>query len=598
MADQQQPSEALVPQPSQAAGYTQTSVALAPPGSAVALPHHGVLETIQTFGMDTSRDEDLLKDSEVMKMMQYVNGLAQFNAKYKRTQQFMDDSIASQPVMAIAGVNANDELKDLNCRQLSERVKMNMDKASMHFCKGFCAIQKVIKGEYWSRLTTLFEMQKVTGGDPLTVAEISQVLPVNELVKASKSMQDGTGPLMVAAALFEGNINRNMCKGEEARRWNEKLQQEQALLEKAEERLRCKEVAVASWKGNLGSARNAEAAWNKSVKNNESHVVYLQQQREKTEEDLAFYEKQLRDYNCRCYGPFKWVWENDVALARENRNLAKSKLDELTKDISEAEKSGVEEWKNMAEQKIIGQRIEAEEILNIESGNVEAIKEEVGKRKYQIKLCSHNLTNLLRAERKVSVEHFLDAQESLQGLGGASHQGAKENEVYTEGWMKDMQFLAMILSKMARKANTLAHQEQILSKAREWCEGKDSGFVQFFHRARPILSIGEGTLLPSSRREGGASILTADEVELKLEQLEEIKPVLIVERNVDAELIAKRTAAVLNGSEQRVTEESQPTLDSMQSLEDSQELAAPSSSQIASSDNIDFVDECAADFSD
>jgi len=437
-------------------------------------PKSDLSQTLAVFGVD-GRSE-FLHNPEIRKI--YADGVGKFFGNYQSIQKFMDERIGSRALKAIGGGVPSEDVKDLNIQQLSEKLHGDMTEAGRHFCKSFCIVQSVIRGHYWDKMRTLFEIQEAVGGARLTLQEISAVLPVNELAKASMGMQKGVNGLLSRADFFLGNVNRSMCVGGRAEALNRTLVLEAEELRKEEESLWNTSSEVSAAKGEFQNALALEHAWNEASASKQSTVEFWEGQRTEAMSRLKSYTKQEHDYNYRCYGPFQYMWENDVALARTNVERTTAEIARFEQQIENDKAKHEEQSKAVATSNVIRARVEAEELLKQLHAQKDMREKNLNKRKEKVAKLTAQLSHILAKENKTDIDHLLDAQDALQKLANSGQQGSSKNDVFTSGWLKDLNFLATILSKMARETKTLQDQRKMLDIVIKWADDDTNVFVK------------------------------------------------------------------------------------------------------------------------
>merc|ERR1711937_495996 len=77
--------------------------------------------------------------------------------------------------------------------------------------------------------------------------------------------------------------------------------------------------------------------------------TYHEMEREQIKTQCQAAEADLKNFTYKCYGPFKWVWQNDV-------DLAKSRVDRYTAKLEEI---------NNAERKLVAGRAKKEELEKV-----------------------------------------------------------------------------------------------------------------------------------------------------------------------------------------------------------------------------------------
>merc|ERR1712084_80653 len=115
--------------------------------------------------------------------------------------------------------------------------------------------------------------------------------------------------------------------------------------------------------------------------------TYHEKEREQVKTQLQAGEADLKNFTYKCYGPFKWVWQNDVDLEKSKVDRYTAKLEEINKKIEECvetdrelqmeemrmnlckEMAKVEAGINNADRKLVAGRAKKEESIWIQWTN-------------------------------------------------------------------------------------------------------------------------------------------------------------------------------------------------------------------------------------
>lgn len=175
--------------------------------------------TVDMMAMQPFRsmaDNPVMQDAEVSKLATYAYNVAKTCHMFEGVQKYIDENLGGRKLQALQGVDLPERYAHLNLRQVSELLNHELICSGRNFCKAFCEVQKVVRGVYWTRLQTLFEMNETCGKDRLTLQELTEVLPINEVAMAVRDMCSGQHEMLEASRIFMGNINRYQHVGGKA----------------------------------------------------------------------------------------------------------------------------------------------------------------------------------------------------------------------------------------------------------------------------------------------------------------------------------------------------------------------------------------------
>lgn len=323
-------------------------------------------------------------------------------------------------------------------------------------------------------------------------------------------------------------------------------------------------------------------------------MTALQAECRDVEGKLRKAEQQEHDYNYRCYGPFKWVWENDVALAKEKVKRYQAQIKEMQDKIQQASEAATSFEMGVQGKEATRKRVEVEEMVKVYRQNETSVHGKMKKIEKALAMAGAKLNALVKQEGKESCAHLLDSMAAMREVGQCGLQAAGTSEVMVSGWVKDVNFLGMTLSYLARKARTLGEQKQMLETLKKWTDDENNVLCVFMKAAPPVMDLSscysfEDNSGSSKRpRLSGTPVLTAEVTDAEMTAiLEELKQAVIQEVNTQSPemqaIIAERVEAIESGKEpSAVNLEPQPA----------SEEPVPQ----GSSDGITFIDSMADDF--
>lgn len=517
--------------------------------------HSDMVEATRPF--QDIANNPVMQDAEVTKMVMYAYKVAKFHHTFEGVQKYLDERIGGRKLEALQGVDLPKRYAHLNLRQVSELLDQELRDAGRNFCKAYCEIQKVLRGVYWPRLQALFQMNEICRECKLTLEEISEVLPVNEVAKAAKNLCAGQHEMLLASSIFMGNINRFQHKGGLAEALSNKLQDVTEQMEKCVAELQELKVTIANAEGEHQGAIVHEKAYKAAAGRKELVEQALKAELLEVEGKLRKSEQQEHDYNYRCYGPFKWVWENDVALAKEKVHRYRAQMRELEQKISAASQA-VSDFELGAQVKEATRaRVEVEEQLKLHRQNLTNMQSKLEKIERAQAIVGAKMNLLLKQEGKESCDHLLDAMAAMKDVGRCGLQAAGTNEVMVSGWVKDLNFLGMALSFLARRAPTLNEQKRCLQTIINWANDDTNSLSKFMKTAPPVMDLSSCYSFEdyqTSNKRRRTTVITSDVTDAEMNAiLDELKQTVTQEVNMQAPemqaIVAGRVEAIQSGAE-------------------------------------------------
>jgi len=533
--------------------------------------------------------DDVKSDAEVLKMLQYAYHMANFSHKHLEVQKFMDAKTASTKIVALGGVDLPTSYSALTLQQLGERLDDQFGTAGRNFCKAFCEVQKVMCGHYWSRLEALFDMSETCDSGKLNLQEISDVLPVNEVAKASASLCAGQEEILVASKLLFGNVNRLQHKGGTAQYLAKGLEDVSTEIETLENKAHETKLKVGELRGELEGNIAMEKAFAACEGRKQDLLDALKVELKAVEGKLKTAEQQEHDYNYRCYGPFKWVWENDVKLAKEKVIRYKEQVDRLKEQIKVASEAAGDMDLATQRTQVLKTRVHTQEQITAQEQVLDRIRGKITAGEKQQARIQTKLELLLKEEGKESCEQLLDAMAAIRSVGETSVSARNTGEVMVTGWVKDLEFLAMSLSWLARKCKTIDSQRSCLRRLQQWADEPTNKLARFMKQVPPITDLTTTFSFESSRPQSAkpkAIVATTGEGDLSEADIQQFLNDLRktdVPAEVNLAVVEQRVQAIENGSEPSATD--LPPADE-----------ATEEPVKTTSDEINFVDEMAGDF--
>jgi len=417
------------------------------------------------------------------------------------------------------------------------------------------------------------------------------VLPVNEVATAAKHLCAGQEDMMTASSLLMGNINRLQYKGGKAEALVRKLEELTDEVENLQGECYRQKVKVAGLRGELEQALAMEKVFAASAGQKQAILDALNVELKGIEEKLRKSEQQEHDYTFRCYGPFSWVWENDVKLAKEKVHRYQQQAVQMKAQIAAASSAAGDTDLARQQAEVTKKRVESEEQLKVDEDVVSKQQEKIKLGEKTIAVVQTKLELFLKREGKESSQELFDAMAALSILGTSSVSANNNNEVMVSGWVKDLNFMGMSLSWMARKCKTIEQQRRCLTTIREWAEKDDNKLAKFMKQVPPIMDLTslysfEDTKNNSSKRRK----ITTSVEELSDEELAQIvaelkEPVRVPE--INRAVVEQRVVAITDGSEPSAA----GVIAAAGETTQVEEIPAH-----ATSDDITFVDAMAGDF--
>lgn len=445
-----------------------------------------------------SESARLLDDPQVSKVAQFVVGLQDFMAQYISGKEKIPREMVQVPLQPVAGLKIPedqkaktkyDEVMKFTCEQLGEQLYSDNRANGTSFCVSIMHFQLMASGEYFGRMETLFQMEEACEtSEPIPLAEFQQVLPLNELTKSVVEMTRATSNSTWMSDLYLQNLLNKLNAGHKSHFLAEEVQAVLQNIELTVSAIDKCQIAKEHANGDKQQILENAKRMKDMMEDGSNMKTYYENELRETRKQLENAEADEKRYTYNCYGPFSWVWQNDVNLAKEKvtRYTAKiQKLEEQMKKCSdEANEMRAQEEKMQisrelakAEATIISEKNKIEQ-GNEKKQNLEKLRDE--KLKKLVKLMKENGCD--------TIDEMLNAMDAMKAVGQASASQSQRGAVVLEGWIKDLNFLAVGLNRMAR-AKTLKNQRSILNTLRNWTRKEDNVFCEWLRRISPLTHI-------------------------------------------------------------------------------------------------------------
>lgn len=352
----------------------------------------------------------------------------------------------------------------------------------MHF-------QRLATGEYFDRVDALFKMEEAIGGSAaIPWAEFAKVLPLNEVTRNVITMTRATANSTWMSTLYLGNLLNKLNAGHKGSLIANELQQLNGNIATQSDAINQCMVEKDTLNGEKAQLLQNDKTM-KDIRQGSAGVkTYHEKEREQIKTQCQAAEADLKNFTYKCYGPFKWVWQNDVDLAKSKVDRYTAKLEEINKKIEECvetdrelqmeemrmnlckEMAKVEAGINNADRKLVAGRAKKEEL--------EKVRDE--KLKKLVFLCKENGCE--------SIDELLDAMDAMKSVGAVGSSISTTGAVVLEGWIKDLNFLGVSLERMSR-GKDLASQRRVLQVLKDFIQKPENQFCEFLRVMTPLTNI-------------------------------------------------------------------------------------------------------------
>jgi len=214
----------------------------------------------------------------------------------------------------------------------------------------------------------------------------------------------------------------------------------------------------------------------------------LEEELARAGKDLKATEKRLQDYTYRCWGPFTHLWENDVALAKQQVNQLRTEKDDLVKQLEQAKSEEVLNTQQM-EADVSAERTKLQKLLD------EHLAPKKTRLQDEFKTLSDDLKKTRESIRKVLVETGAVNISHLHQIEESSHcfaennKAAATNKLILKGPIaKQISTIACLLNKLM-EAPTATAQVKILQAVVTILTQKDDQAAIFFRKAQVMEAI-------------------------------------------------------------------------------------------------------------
>lgn len=250
------------------------------------------------------------------------------------------------------------------------------------------------------------------------------------------------------------------------------------------------EMKMATGQGFLDDVNRRQAILRKCRDSKEKMVERLNKELEVVAENLKSAEADLKAYTYRMYGAFKYVWENDVNLAKEKVRRYTEEKEKLSTRLTAMQTANAESLKKDEldeTQANTQKKKEAEQMIKSAQDAIGNLRANIKKARIIIVISERRLEKLVSAAGKVNAEHLLNSLESKQLLSTVASRADGTDENFNRGWRSDVALIATLMGKCL-EANTLDKQTRCLG-ALEAHIRKDKLVFNVLKASKPILDL-------------------------------------------------------------------------------------------------------------
>jgi len=444
----------------------------------------------------------LLATGEVQKMDKFAKGTRHFLANYDRASELMGKS-ADQRVRRLSGQSAPPkecaEMLQGSIRDLGTKLLLDAKQSGRDFCLTLCEYQKLCTGQYYRALDTLFSI----GDEPVPLDEFAQILPFNDITQAVLRMGQTSKSSIWLADCFLGNIYAMQSITGTLKAQCEHLERLQTHIDNCDEKILNHRTQQRECMAQREQAAADEKVMMDVQQKKAGAEEYYKQQLAACEEKLKTSEQQEQDYQYRCYGPYEWVWKNDVKLAKEKVQRFTKEIEVLRQKLATVTTRNNDDMLKDCSMNLTKKAVEAAGNMKQHEDAITALQSNKGELQAEHDLTMNKVAYLINQNGATSVDHLLDSMQALKDVGKSSSRMADGGEVVLAGWMRDLQFIGVIMQRMCR-GKTKEEQMKAFSALKNFTSKPENKLCQLLTHVDPVIEFGDACMAelspPAKRR--------------------------------------------------------------------------------------------------
>lgn len=447
---------------------------------------------------DAPEAEAFFRNAQVSKVAQFVVGTQDFMGQYVNGKEKIPRKMVQVPLEIPPAVVEKvtpeqkpklDKVVNFTCEQLGETLFSDNTTNATSFCKSIMHFQMVANGEYFSKLDTLFQIEKdLQSTSPIPKEELEAVLPLKELTMHVVEMTKAMANSGWMSALFLENLLNKLNAGTQAQDLANQVQKTLKTIDALNGKIREWEVEKVNHNAEKQQVLKDQADMEAILRDGQNMVDYYESLIQETKALLTAAEADEKRYTYNCYGPFSWVWQNDVNLAKEKVRRYNDKLQDLF-----AKKIDAGSQKNETQERQATKELAKK--LALHEGNLTLIDKNLDQAEAQMKDLIktrdgkyQRLVIMMKHQGCESVDQMLNAMDAMKSVGQSGATQSMTGQVVVEGWVKDLNFFAVALNRMAR-AKALTEQIVIIENLKKWTRDPENVFCEWLRCIVPLTSI-------------------------------------------------------------------------------------------------------------
>ena len=404
------------------------------------------------------------KDSSCMGIAQFVGGIVKFQLTFHQLSYFGDD----RKVSSTAGKKLPEELANLSTTELGERLHGKIKDAARTFCDSWQLLHRATTKDLLY-IEQQLELRQAAGKkEPLDEAKLKKRLRFDELENAVEAITKDSGPLIKEAELYLQNVYRTNKIESDVRALLCDIDKTEGQLSEKKRILREKLQEKSKLQGECAGLVKQKELVEEGKTGAKQTMQYLENELKAVEGRLCDATRDEKNYTWWMFGSSSYVWQNDVALAKQKVSRFGEQKAKLEKDIADMKSGAAEPVKLLNDKltQITTKHTTTQEQLKAMDADLKKECEEAEELEKKVAEEKKKVEDLVQGEGKKSVKHLLLARQALNDFAHSATAGADTAGSVWQDWSSELLAITGYFEEIM-DAETLQMQQKAVWKIKQ-----------------------------------------------------------------------------------------------------------------------------------
>jgi len=423
------------------------------------------------LGLSNKFSKKVENEGDCVAMTQYITSAVHFHIKYARVM----DYVVSE-TMRVQAESLNDEMQEHN----------------QTWCESFKALNALLsKGP--QKLLNLCDMHRSSSKrrEPIEEKKIKRIVDVSKVEEAVEKLASKDSEKLIKKSR---EFLKLVQRGNPATKYLEKDFEEHERLdqEKIEQRKKvhdCKEE-IAETRGLIAGLSKKVEQCSEARSGSGSHTKYLEHSLTDVQNKLDKAVADEKSFTWWMFGSRVYMYQNDVALAKEKIANYTRQQEELERRIASLKNGSDDAIKimHMEAEKSAKDLKTAQERLGNQDIKLAQEQRELSDLETNIKDCLTRINKKLVDENRASVKHMLEASIAINSFAQQAVSAASVARTGSRGW-KDTFAQIKDIVEYIEDAEDFKEQETLVYKFKKIIEADQVPAWQFIRESRPPMTL-------------------------------------------------------------------------------------------------------------